>query len=196
MPTGITHAFVGLAGAKIFARRKMPLRFWVLAPVCAFLPDLDTLGFRFGIKYGDMLGHRGLTHSLPFALVLSLVVVLLFFREHKPFASRQWWWLWLFFFLVTASQGILDAMTDGGLGVAFFAPFSNERLFLPWRPIVVSPIGVRGFMTYKRHAVRALSSEFLVVWLPMILLMIVTHIWRKRTASSSPTSSRGETNAS
>jgi hypothetical protein len=25
-------------------------------------------------------------------------------------------------FVVTASHGILDAMTDGGLGIAFFAP--------------------------------------------------------------------------
>jgi inner membrane protein len=196
MPTGITHAFVGLAGAKILARQKRRAKFWVLAPVCAFLPDLDTIGFRFGVKYWDMLGHRGLTHSVPFALVLSLAVVLLFFREHKPFASRQWWWLWLFFFLVTVSQGILDAMTDGGLGVAFFAPFSNERFFLPWRPIRVAPIGIGGFLRNPHWASRCLVSEFTVVWLPMILLMIVTHVRRKRTASSSPTSSRGETNAS
>ena len=27
----------------------------------------------------------------------------------------------------------------GGLGVAFFSPFSNARYFLPWRPIRVAP---------------------------------------------------------
>jgi len=184
MPTGITHAFVGLAGAKILARRKMPLKFWVLAPLCAFLPDLDIMGFRFGVQYWDLLGHRGLTHSLPFALAMSLAVVLLFFREHKPFASRPWWWLWCFFFLVTASQGVLDAMTDGGLGVAFFAPFSNQRFFLPWRPISVAPIGIWSFFRHKSWALRCLVSELAVVWLPLILLMIVTHVWRKRFAGS------------
>src|SRR6267378_8050335 len=47
--------------------------------------------------------------------------------------------LWRFFFLATASHGLLDAMTNGGLGVAFFAPFCDTRYFLPWQPIVVSP---------------------------------------------------------
>nr|HRC76832.1 rhodanese-like domain-containing protein [Kouleothrix sp.] len=32
-------------------------------------------------------------------------------------------------------HGVLDAMTDGGLGVAFFAPFSATRYFFPFRPI-------------------------------------------------------------
>jgi hypothetical protein len=35
------------------------------------------------------------------------------------------------FSFVTASHGMLDAMTDGGLGVAFFAPFDNARYFFP-----------------------------------------------------------------
>jgi len=33
------------------------------------LPDIDVIGFSFGIQYGDMFGHRGLTHSLCFALL-------------------------------------------------------------------------------------------------------------------------------
>jgi hypothetical protein len=37
-------------------------------------------------------------------------------------------------FLATASHGVLDATTNGGLGVAFFSPFDNRRYFLPWRP--------------------------------------------------------------
>jgi hypothetical protein len=30
-------------------------------------------------------------------------------------------WLWLYFFVAAASHGFLDAMTNGGPGVAFFA---------------------------------------------------------------------------
>ncbi len=52
--------------------------------------------------------------------------------------------VWLFLFVATISHGILDALTDGGLGVAFFAPFVNTRYFFPWTPIKVSPIGAGG----------------------------------------------------
>ena len=44
----------------------------------------------------------------------------------------------IFFAAITASHGLFDAMTNGGLGVAFFAPLDNARYFLPWRPIPVS----------------------------------------------------------
>ena len=57
--------------------------------------------------------------------------------------------MWLYFFLATASHGLLDAMTDGGLGVAFFSPFDNRRYFLPWTPIRVSPIGIEPFFTAR-----------------------------------------------
>src|SRR5205823_12908227 len=73
------------------------------------------------------------------------------------------------FFAVTAAHPILDAMTNGGLGVAFFAPFENSRYFLPWRPVEVSPIGVRAFFTARGLAV--LHSEFLWIWIPSAVWM-------------------------
>ena len=45
-----------------------------------------------------------------------------------------------------ASHGVLDALTDGGSGVAFLAPFDDTRYFFPWRPIRVSPFW-GGFFT-------------------------------------------------
>jgi len=56
-------------------------------------------------------------------------------------------------------MAFLDAMTDGGLGVAFFAPFDNHRYFLPWTPIRVSPTGVGRFFTDRGLVV--LQSELL-----------------------------------
>jgi len=40
---------------------------------------------------------------------------------------------------------LLDAMTDGGLGVMLLFPFSEARLFFPWRPIHVSPLSIVRF---------------------------------------------------
>ncbi len=84
------------------------------------LPDIDVLGFRFGIPYGDPLDHRGVTHSLTFAAVLAGAIVLAGYRRGLPGLGPLR--LWSYLFLATASHGLLDALTDGGLGVAFFAP--------------------------------------------------------------------------
>ncbi len=79
--------------------------------------------------------------------------------------------LWLYLFVATASHGCLDALTDGGLGVAFFSPFSNARYFFPVRPIRVSPIGIGAFVAGDLLAV--LTSEIRCVWLPSALFMAV-----------------------
>jgi inner membrane protein len=142
--SAFSHAVVALSIGTCFYRPGTHKRVWVAGALCSVIPDLDVIRFRFGIRYGDFWGHRGFTHSLLFGALLASVVVILGFRIGLPTLSR--FALWTYFFLATASHGLLDAMTDGGLGVAFFSPFDNHRYFLPWRPIRVSPIGVGRFL--------------------------------------------------
>lgn len=175
MPTIFTHAVAATALGKSWAHDSMPLRFWLLSALCAMLPDADVLGFAFGVDYGDMLGHRGLTHSLPFALCVGFAVARLAFRESET-STRRWLGLVAYFFVVTASHGALDAMTDGGLGVAFFAPFDARRYFFPWRPIMVSPIGL-GFFTGR--GLEVVGSEIRWVWLPSFALVALAWGVRK-----------------
>lgn len=129
------------------------------------LPDLDVIGFRFGVQYGDFWGHRGFTHSLVFAAILAGAVAAVVFRRGPSGIER--FTLFAYLFLATASHGVLDAMTNGGLGVAFFSPFVNRRYFLPWRPILVSPIAVTRFFSQRGYAI--LRSELVWIWLPAIL---------------------------
>ena len=126
------------------------------------LPDADVLGFHLGVAYGDMLGHRGLTHSLFFAAALALLGAFALLRRTRSWAQRVITWSYLF--LATASHGLLDAMTDGGLGVAFFAPFRSTRYFLPFTPIEVSPIGISRF--FSARGLEVLANELIWVWLP------------------------------
>jgi inner membrane protein len=138
--------------------------------VCSVIPDLDVIGFRYGIRYGDFWGHRGFTHSLLFAALLTgAAAAIIVFRRDVPRHVRLL--LSAYLFLATASHGVLDAMTDGGLGVAFFSPFNNARYFLPWRPIRVSPIGLSRFFSPRAYAV--LRSEFLWIWIPAALLVVL-----------------------
>ena len=80
--------------------------------------------------------------------------------------SKPWFGVAAFFAAITMTHGLLDAMTDGGLGVGFFIPFSAERYFLPWTPIEVSPIGVKQFFSARGMAV--IRSELLFVWVPVL----------------------------
>jgi len=41
-----------------------------------------------------------------------------------------------------ASHGLLDTLTNGGLGSALLWPFDLTRYFAPWNPIPVAPIGL------------------------------------------------------
>src|SRR5262249_60322638 len=128
------------------------------------------------IPYRDMLGPRGLSPSLLAAAVLALLVTAVTRRAwpESPGAAT----LWLYFFAATASHGFLDAMTNGGLGVAFFAPFSDTRYFFPWRPILVSPISLHVFFCY--HGVPARWSELGWIWLPAGLIFLAGLALRRR----------------
>ena len=74
----------------------------------------------------------------------------------------------LYLFLATISYSFLDALTDGGMGVALFSPFENRRIFFPVRPIKVASFGVSWLFTQRGAAV--LASELKWVWLPSGIL--------------------------
>jgi inner membrane protein len=179
VPTLFTHALTAAALGQLGKPewRKQP-QFWAAAVLCSALPDADVIGFNLGVRYGDLWGHRGMTHSLLFSAVVAAFLAFLF-----ESAGRARWKLWLLFFFIGASHGLLDALTDGGLGVAFFSPLVNERYFFPWTPIHVSPIGITTF--FSSRGMRVLWSEVVWVWIPALVLCgtILAMRHRQRTHS-------------
>lgn len=174
MPSSFSHAVAAVALGRAYTTRQLPLRFWILAAICSVAPDVDVVCTRFGIEYSEMLGHRGLTHSFLFAGVLSSLVVLLAFR--RPFEGINRGALLAFFFLATVSHSVLDAMVDGTLGVAFLAPFSAERYFLPWRPIVSSPIG---WSFFSSAGATTIINEFIWLWAPSLIVIFAPRLRRR-----------------
>ena len=149
----------------------MPARFWLLTAGCAMLPDIDVVGLSFGVPYTSMWGHRGITHSIFFALLTGIVVGLVSFAGEQ----RNRFVLVVYFFLVTLSHPLLDALTNGGRGVALFAPFSATRYFSPWRPIEVSPLGI-GF--FCERGLEVIASEIIWVWLPALLIYLTATFYK------------------
>ncbi len=181
MASVLSHPAVPLALAPALG----PARAAVAAgALLSILPDADAIGFWLGIPYGAPLGHRGLTHSFAFAAALALFALWLLRRTAHATRALAPGLLFLYLFLCAASHGVLDGMTDGGLGVAYFAPFSNARYFLPWRPILVSPISVAGF--FDARGLRVLASEVVWIWLPCAVLAVAAKLaLRRRSVPSS-----------
>jgi len=174
LPTIFTHAIAALGIGAVMLPRHSGTAVWVAGVACSILPDVDVAAFHFGVSYGDLLGHRGLTHSLLFAALISFAVLLAFFRNRARDERLR---IGLFLFIATASHGLLDALTNGGLGVAFFAPFTDERFFFPVQPIEVSPIGPAFF---SARGLRVIQSELLWVWLPALAVAAIAFGWGLR----------------
>ena len=173
MPTVMTHAVIGIAlgTVPVFPRRAL---FWIAAALLPVLPDLDVIGVAFGIRFHSMWGHRGISHSLAAAVVLGLLAALLLRRRLGVRLGP----LVVYFAVITASHGVLDALTTGGPGVAFFAPFDDTRYFFPWRPIPVSPLASNFFSAWGWYVFKA---ELLMLWLPSALVIAAALTRRYRS---------------
>ena len=173
MPTIISHAAVPLAIGLGLGRTVVSPRLLLAGLAASILPDLDVLAFRMGIAYSDQLGHRGFSHSLLLAVALGLVASL--------FASRlkaRRLVAFAFIFSAAASHGLLDMLTNGGLGIAYLWPVSDRRFFFPVQVIQVSPLSLHRLMGPAGLAV--LKSELLWVWLPASIIMFALHLSRRR----------------
>jgi inner membrane protein len=111
-----------------------------------------------------------MTHSLLFAAVTGAALAVALAAN----AMDRWKMAGLLF-LITASHGVLDALTNGGLGVAFFSPFDQRRYFFPWRPIWVSPIGARAL--FSSRALQVMRHESWI-WAPALALAAI--VWAVR----------------
>jgi inner membrane protein len=185
MASAFSHVIVAVAMGRAFRNEELRGRELGLGAFCSVLPDLDVLGFPLGIQYGDMWGHRGLTHSVLFAALLAGTLVALWYRAKPAVALTG---LFLYFFLCTASHGVLDALTDGGLGVAFFSPFDTTRHFFSVRPVLVSPIGISEF--FSAYGARVLANEVMWIWLPscalFMMLRAIQWLWPVKSVAPYP----------
>jgi inner membrane protein len=135
-------------------------RYWVAGISCAVLLDIDAIGRPFGL--GDLAffgGHRALTHSMLFAIILGLSVTYFGFRDRRWDGSSLR--IAVYLIMATASHGLLDAFASYGSGVAFFYPLSVRRWSAPWQPI-------------------GATSEILWIWIPAALFLAAFACGRSR----------------
>lgn len=172
MPSILSHPAVPLALGLALGPRVIPRRLLLAGVVASILPDLDVLAFRLGLPYAHDLGHRGASHSLAVAALLGLVALALAPQLHATRRTAG-----LFIAAAAASHGLLDMLTNGGMGVAWAWPFSSERDFFALQVIEASPLSLRRFFSPAGAAV--LVSELCWVWLPSACLGLVVLLARR-----------------
>ncbi len=162
MATAVTHFVVGTCVALPFCRARSfdgtvrPWGFVLVSGVVAAVPDVDVAFMRV-IPYENFFGHRGFFHS-PFFLILLCAALAGMVRVvARSATTRAALLLTLVWSVAGISHSVLDALTNGGLGVMMFFPFSTERFFFGWRPIAVAPIGISRALP---GLLRVFPSEF------------------------------------
>lgn len=175
MPSIITHAIIPISLRIVVGKKYIPGMLLFYACVASILPDIDVIAFKLGIPYEHQFGHRGLTHSIAFSVFGGIFAMLIhgYLQCKKTVA-------FFVIFISMVSHPILDALTNGGLGVALFWPFSDERIFFPWQPIEVSPIGLKSFLSARGFSV--IRSELVTIWLPCLLIAAVFAVIRASLA--------------
>jgi inner membrane protein len=158
MPTILSHAAIPIAAAMILGRERIALPIVAVGVALSMLPDADVASFLINIDYANAWGHRGATHSLVAAAVTACLATMILRPKCYVIAFA-------YLFVAIASHGLLDMLTDGGLGAALFWPWSEARHFAPFRPISVSPIGAAFF---SARGLAVLWSEVLWIWLPVM----------------------------
>ena len=163
------HAIAGAAAGALYQSPHSRRRVITLAAICAVAPDLDLIGWPLGVSTFTLWGHRGLTHSIAFAVVLGVAVAALLpmaTRRERAVAATV-------LILATGTHSVLDAMTTySPTGPAFWAPFSNERYRFSWMPLT----GAGGFAT-------DFGQEALYACLPALGLILLIAWWRRRHPS-------------
>ncbi|HEX7816309.1 metal-dependent hydrolase [Dyella sp.] len=175
MPSIFTHAAVPLLLGGVAGRKCVSGRLLATGAIAAMLPDADTVGFKLGIAYASDFGHRGAAHSIAFALAVACLAA----ASHRLLLTTPWR-AFGFVALAALSHPLLDACTNGGLGVALAWPMDDHRYFLPWRPIEVSPIGARFF---SARGLVVIGSELTWVVLPTAGLAGLAWIAGRRRAA-------------
>lgn len=175
MASAFAHIAIPVVLYVVWKNKPVSLRLFFLASLVSIVPDIDVLAFNLGIAYESPWGHRGFTHSLIFAAALSLALT----PFHIVVESSRLAVFWVCF-VSCISHALLDALTNGGLGVALLWPFSDERFFFPFRPIEVSPIGIAIF--FSERGAKVIASELQWIILPAMLIAALAAMVKRKFA--------------
>jgi inner membrane protein len=127
----ITHIVLGAAIGEAIAGRALGKRAMLVGAIAQSLPDMDFVTSFGSDTSGDLLSHRGFTHSFLFVVMAALLLALgmrrWFNKDGQSLGSALSFRGWASFFALELFVHIfLDAFNVYGTG--WFEPFSHARV--------------------------------------------------------------------
>jgi inner membrane protein len=120
----VTHIALGACIGELFVGNKVGRKAMLWGAVAQSFPDIDFITSLWMGTTHELLAHRGFTHSLLFAALLTPVLALLAEKWHRPHNISIGKWT-LFFGTEILLHIFLDAFN--AYGTAWFEPFSHIR---------------------------------------------------------------------
>ncbi len=121
----LTHIVLGACIGDLFLGRRIGRRAMVIGAIMQSLPDIDFVASFFLDPVSDLLAHRGFTHSLLFAFLVTPLLSWLALKLHRR--SDISFKHWNLFFL---TEVLIHLFIDGfnAYGSGWFEPFSHARI--------------------------------------------------------------------
>ena len=172
MPMPVAHSLVGASLVAAVLPRAGRARYRATLLTGVVLANAADLDFLFVAVFRSRAWHRGFTHSLVFALVVFLCLLLALGRARAREAAA--------FGLAFASHSLLDFATtrDGG-GLELLWPFSVERPGLRWWGLSELPSRLPA-----AEILKSLSLEFVLFAPPLLFLILLRRGAFRRSAAA------------
>jgi inner membrane protein len=123
----LTHIAIGACLGEAFEGRRLGKKSMVWGILAHSLPDIDFISSTWLSTVDHLLAHRGLTHSLTFVLIATLLLTFLADRIHKTKSIPIFSWI-VFFATCLTAHILLDMFNAYGIGL--LEPFNQERFSL------------------------------------------------------------------
>ncbi len=180
----LTQIILGAAVGEAVAGKKIGNKAAFWGAVAGTIPDLDVIIRRFVHPIDGALIHRGFSHSIVFALLLSPILAWLIHKLYKNRYDFKLWWK--LFFLGIVTHPMLDIFTN--YGTEFFWPFKLRLTFnsvFVIDPLYTIPFGllllIALFLKRDKKLRRRLNyagiiySSLYLLWGVVVKLTILSH---------------------
>ncbi len=141
-------------------RRRVSWGTLLVFAVLAVLPDADVLLVALGACDNGVCGHRGFSHSFPFAIAIGILGGLMARRLRWPVLRTT-----VATIVAVGSHAVLDLLAADGRGLPLLWPFSDHRFTSPVRLLADAP---RGMALLSWHGVVNVAIE-LVLFSPVVI---------------------------
>jgi inner membrane protein len=121
----VTHIVLGACVGEVLMDKKAGKKALLWGALAQSIPDIDFINGAWMPLTKELIAHRGITHSLLFALIISFFLALVANLWHKKDSISISKWF-SFFLIEVLIHLILDSLNN--YGTRWFEPFSSQRI--------------------------------------------------------------------